>query len=173
MINPGRPRPGGRVHVVGTRIPADANPPSTSLNPPKPDQNPGAGGRQIPDDLLRRSLDAYLTRRHADICGCQSPFNQCAPGASHPDLFKAEQRAIETAYPLIEEHVREQVGREVLDDPTAAYYDAARAQVDQEIGHDDACEWHGNNGAYCSCRAWVAACAGVSTTADRITGGGP
>lgn len=40
-------------------------------------------------------------------------------------------------------------------------YDAARELSDQTIGHAEACEWHTNGNAYCSCTSYGAACAGV------------
>ena len=68
-----------------------------------------------------------------------------------------------------ERRVREQVAAEIEETAT---FDAARAQADNEIGHERTCEWHDNGGAYCSCKVWPAACAGVSVTALRVRGEG-
>lgn len=47
-------------------------------------------------------------------------------------------------------------------------YDAARGLSDQTIGHTDACEWHTNGNAYCSCPAYGAACAGVDAALQAL-----
>jgi len=47
-------------------------------------------------------------------------------------------------------------------------YDAARQLADQTVGHADGCEWHANGHAYCSCRAWPAACAGVDAALESL-----
>ncbi len=49
-------------------------------------------------------------------------------------------------------------------------YDAARELADQTVGHTDACEWHTNNHAYCSCPAYRAACAGVDSALAALSG---
>ncbi|MEU0002578.1 hypothetical protein ABZ069_37355 [Streptomyces microflavus] len=47
-------------------------------------------------------------------------------------------------------------------------YDAARAQTDAAVGHDDRCEWHTTDGSYCSCTSWPAACAGVDAALEAL-----
>ena len=47
-------------------------------------------------------------------------------------------------------------------------YDAARQLADETVGHAEGCEWHANGHAYCSCRAWPAASAGVDATLEAL-----
>lgn len=49
-------------------------------------------------------------------------------------------------------------------------YDAARNEVDQNVGHASTCEWHTEGHACCSCLAWLAACAGVDATLAVLRG---
>lgn len=47
-------------------------------------------------------------------------------------------------------------------------YDAARELANDDPGHTEGCEWHTNGQAYCSCRMWVAACAGVDAVIEAL-----
>ena len=110
----------------------------------------------VPEELDGIAKEAW--NRHAATA---------PPGTYHHEGIR---RAIVAAVmPEIERRVREQVAAEIEETAT---FDAARAQADNEIGHERTCEWHDNGGAYCSCEVWPAACAGVSVTALRVRGEG-
>ena len=138
--------------VVELPITADHQGEATAMEPEDVPDEPPATDLAEHQAELRRSLTEV------------TEFMEGRPAAMVCDAVWARVRP---ALHEIERRTREQVAREIEETAT---FDAARSTVDASDGHEDHCEWHLTNGAYCSCRVWPAACAGVSVAALAVRG---